>query len=107
MVGAEGYCFKMSKTQLDPTGVQQLKKLFVECETDSNIKLRYGRVRLASGERMISFGNDFAPVNIQITAIDTDASYRYTVRITNSNSFTIVSSDTTDTSEVMYLVLGG
>jgi hypothetical protein len=105
----------MSKTQLDPTGVQQLKKLFVECETDGNVKLRYGRVKLASGKRMVSFGKDFVPINIQVTSLmrfdadpsDDVAPYYYSINMINNNSFTIVSSDTADTSEVMYLVLGG
>ena len=105
----------MSKTQLDPTGVQQLKKLFVECETDGNVKLRYGKVQLAKGRYVVSFGNDFSPINMQVmplmrfdaTPLNDVAPYYYAIVKTNNNSFTIVSSDATDTSEVMYLVLGG
>ena len=105
----------MSKTQLEPVVVQQLKKLFVECETDSNIKLRYGTVKLAGGRYVVTFGNDFSLINMQITPLmrfdadpsDDVAPYYYAIVKTNNNSFTIVSSDTTDTSEVMYLALGG
>ena len=59
--------------------------------------------------------NDFSLINIQVTPLmnfdddpsDDIAPYYYAIVKTNNNSFTIVSSNITDTSEVMYLALGG
>jgi len=99
----------VAKTSIDPSGVAQLKKLFIENLDGKDTLVKTGKVKLANGKYRVNLPEVFTDFTVQITAIDTDASDRYVVDMTNKNNhqFTIVSSSASDSGEAMYLAIGG
>ena len=97
----------MGKTSLDPTLVGQLKKLFMENLEGRNALVKYGRVRLKGGQRVVALPAGFDVINIQATGIGTSTPTKYyIVDTTQKYKFTIISSSASDESEVFWHAIG-
>jgi hypothetical protein len=97
----------MSKTQIAPNDLSQLKKIFPESVNGKDIKLEFGKVRLSAGKAFVKLSGKYQKPHIFITPINTTAAYRYSIIIQWNDKFQIVSSDTGDTSEVFWMGIGG
>ena len=96
----------MSKTSLPANTEQQLKKLFVESLNGKATLMLFGRVDLAGGKAVMAKPDGMTDYEVLITQVGaTPSSYTYSVEYW-TNHFIIHSSDSGDTAEISYLIIG-
>jgi hypothetical protein len=96
----------MPKTSLDPQTEQQLKKLFIESLNGKDTLVGFGHVKLAGGKAVISKPSSITSYEVFTTQIGaTPTGYDYSVEKW-PNSFIIHSSDSGDTAEISYMIIG-
>jgi len=96
----------MPKTSLPPEQEQQLKKLFIESINGKDTLIAFGHVKLASGKAVVTRPDGMADYEVftsQRGVVPT--TYTYSVEYWPS-SFIIHSSDSGDTAEISYLIIG-
>jgi len=93
----------MAKTSLDPTLVNQLRKLFPEVAMES------GNVSLVGGIATISLSRRYDGFKVSIVQISDspDATKAYSIIKNWNNKFQIKSSDVADTATFDWIVVGG
>ena len=96
----------MAKTSLDPQTEQQLKKLFAESLNGKNTLIGFGHVTLASGKAVVRRPEGITDYEVLTTQRgSTPSGYTYSVEYW-PNSFIIHSSDSGDTAEISYMIIG-
>ena len=96
----------MGKTQLDPTTVTQLKKLFAENLMEKDSVLEYGKVKLASGEYTVK--SSIRSPYVFATPIGTATpTTNLAVDNTRPYQFKIISSSASDSGEAFWIAIGG
>lgn len=96
----------MPKTSLDPQEIQQLKKLFIESLNGKDTLITFGRVRLAEGTAVVSRPEGITNYETLITTVNAVAKENsYSVEYW-PNSLIIHSSDSADTAEISYMIIG-
>lgn len=96
----------MAKTVFDGQTEQQLKKLFVESINSKNTLVFFGRVKLAAGKAVIARPDGMKDYHVFITQLGVSTTgYTYCVEKLPT-LFKIHSSDSGDTTEVSYFIIG-
>lgn len=96
----------MGKTSVDPTIVNQLKKLFVENLIEKDSVLEYGKVRLVSGERKVKSSIKKPIVFATPIGTATPTVY-YSIDDTRTYEFKIISSSASDSGDAFWIAIGG
>lgn len=96
----------MSKTQLDPTTVTQLKKLFVENLMGGDNVLEYGKVKLVSGQYRVK-SSIRKPVAFAIPIGTATPTTYLTIDNTRTYEFKIISSSASDSGDAFWIAIGG
>lgn len=104
-MGAEGNASKMSKTQLDPSTITQLKKLFVENLQGKDSVLEYGKAKLAAGQYTVKTTLPRPYVSVTGIGTSTPTTY-YVVDDTQPYKFTIISSSASDSGYAFWIAVG-
>lgn len=96
----------MPKTVLDPQAEQSLKKMFVESLNGRDTVISFGHVKLSGGKAVITKIEGVGDYEVLVTQRGASPSgYTYSVEYW-PNSFIIHSSDSGDTAEISYLIIG-
>lgn len=96
----------MPKTSLDPQTVQQLKKLFVESLNGKDTLIFFGHRKMSGGILSVPKPEGVTDYEVFITQRGASTSgYTYSVEYL-PNNFTIHSSNSGDTSEISYMIIG-
>lgn len=96
----------MPKTSLAPHDAQQLKKLFVESLNGKDTLVAFGHVKLAGGRAVILRPDGMSDFEMLIQQIGaTTTGYTYSVEYWPDNLI-IHSSDSGDTAEISYMIIG-
>jgi hypothetical protein len=96
----------MAKTTIDSQTEQQLKKLFVESLNGKATLMFFGRVKLAGGKAVIAKPDGMNNYEVFVTQLGASTTgYTYCVEKLPT-LFKIHSSNSGDTTEVSYFVIG-
>ena len=96
----------MPKTSLDPQTIQSLKRIFIESLNGKDTLAFFGSVKLASGKAVIAKPDGVSQFKVLITQEGaTPSGYTYSVEYW-LDQFVIHSSDSGDTAEISYLIIG-
>lgn len=96
----------MGKTQLDPTTITQLKKLFIENLQGKDSVLEYGKVKLALGQYTVKTTLSRPHVLVTGIGVTTPTTY-YVVDDTQPYKFKIISSSASDSGDAFWFAIGG
>jgi hypothetical protein len=96
----------MPKTLLGSEEEQQLKKLFIESLNGKDTLIAFGRAKLAGGRAVVSIPKGMSDLEMFIQQVGaTTTGYTYSVEYW-PNNLIIHSSNSGDTAEISYMIIG-
>ena len=96
----------MPKTSLDPQATQQFKKLFIESLNGKDTLIVFGRIKLAGGKATVPKPDGMSDLEMLTQQVGaTTTGYTYSVEYWPDNLI-IHSSDSGDTAEISYMIIG-